>query len=124
MEYLANLLTLNWQVAENGTSLDGVHQFNKTAAPESELLSGERTESRWLQVGSSSPTVQSKRSNQESMGEATDDGDEDALELLQNHLNETYFLDKEEKYLQAGGEPLLTMEDYDRFEQQLEKDSE
>ena len=43
--------------------------------------------------------------------------------MFQNHNNEEYFLNQEEKFLQNGGSPLLSMDGYDDFEAQLESQS-
>lgn len=38
------------------------------------------------------------------------------LDIVQNHLNETYFIEKEKEYLAKGGKPVLTFDEFEKFE--------
>lgn len=45
------------------------------------------------------------------------------LDIIQNHLNETYFLEKGKEYVAKGGKPVLNYEEFEKFDKQLKKES-
>ena len=45
------------------------------------------------------------------------------LDIAQNHLNETYFIEKDKEYREMGGRPILTLGEYEKFEKKLKEES-